>query len=29
MDPTKSFMTPVGRPIAITEKGNAVRELIA
>ena len=29
MDPSKSFMTPVGRPIAITEKGKAVRELMA
>jgi uncharacterized protein (DUF1501 family) len=29
MDPTKSMMTPVGRPIAITEKGTAVKELIA
>jgi len=29
MDPSKSFMTPIGRPIAITEKGTAVKELIA
>jgi hypothetical protein len=29
MSPTKSFMTPVGRPIAITEKGTPVRDLIA
>lgn len=29
MNPGKSFMTPVGRPIAITEKGQPVRELIA
>ena len=28
MDPSKSFMTPVGRPIAITEKGKPVRELM-
>ena len=29
MSPTKSFMTPVGRPISITEKGAPVRDLIA
>lgn len=29
MDPAKSFSTPVGRPIAITEKGTPVRDLIA
>ncbi len=29
MDPTKSFATPVGRPISITEKGTPVKELIA
>ncbi len=29
MDPGKSFMTPVGRPIAITEKGKPIRDLIA
>jgi uncharacterized protein (DUF1501 family) len=29
MNPGKSFMTPVGRPIAITEKGTPVRDLIA
>ncbi len=29
MNPAKSFMTPVGRPIAITEKGKPVQELIA
>ena len=29
MNPDKSFMTPVGRPISITEKGTAVRDLIA
>ncbi|HZT40675.1 MAG TPA: DUF1501 domain-containing protein [Chthonomonadaceae bacterium] len=28
LDPSKSFMTPVGRPIAITEKGKPIRELI-
>ncbi len=29
MDPAKTFMTPVGRPIAITEKGKPVQELIS
>lgn len=29
MNPQKSIMTPIGRPIAITEKGSAVKELIA
>ena len=29
MNPAKSFMTPVGRPISITEKGVPVRDLIA
>lgn len=29
MNPAKSFMTPVGRPIAITEKGKPVTDLIA
>lgn len=29
MDPAKSFMTPVGRPIAITEKGKPIQDLIA
>ena len=29
MSPSKSFMTPVGRPITITEKGTPVRDLIA
>lgn len=29
MNPSKNFMTPVGRPIAITEKGTPVRDLIA
>jgi uncharacterized protein (DUF1501 family) len=28
MDPNKSLLTPVGRPIAVTEKGTPVRELI-
>jgi hypothetical protein len=28
MDPGKTFMTPVGRPIAITEKGVPIKELI-
>lgn len=28
MSPSKSFMTPVGRPISITEKGAPVRDLI-
>jgi uncharacterized protein (DUF1501 family) len=28
MNPDKTFMTPVGRPIAITEKGKPVQELI-
>ena len=29
MNPAKSFLTPVGRPISITEKGTPVRDLIA
>jgi uncharacterized protein (DUF1501 family) len=29
MNPQKSFDTPVGRPIAITDGGRALRELIA
>lgn len=29
MNPSKALMTPVGRPISITEKGNPVRDLIA
>lgn len=29
MDPDKTVMTPIGRPIAITEKGKPIRELIA
>ena len=29
MSPSKTFMTPVGRPISITEKGKPVAELIA
>jgi hypothetical protein len=29
MNPAKSFMTPVGRPIAITEKGKPVADLLA
>ncbi len=29
MNPAKSFMTPVGRPISITEKGTPIRDLIA
>ncbi len=29
MSPEKSYMTPVGRPISITDKGNPVSELIA
>ncbi|MCW3095926.1 MAG: hypothetical protein JWL77_1544 [Chthonomonadaceae bacterium] len=29
MNPSKSFMTPVGRPIAITEKGAPVKDLLA
>jgi len=29
MSPSKSFMTPVGRPIAITEKGVPIRDLMA
>lgn len=29
MDPSKSFMTPIGRPIAITEKGTPIRDLMA
>ena len=29
MNPAKSFQTPVGRPIAITEKGTPVSPLIA
>lgn len=29
MDPSKSMLTPIGRPIAITEKGKPVRDLIA
>ena len=28
MNPAKSFMTPVGRPIAITEKGTPIKELL-
>lgn len=29
MNPSKSFMTPVGRPISITEKGAPVKDLLA
>jgi len=29
MDPDKTFPTPVGRPISITEGGKVVREIIA
>jgi hypothetical protein len=29
LDPRKSFMTPVGRPISITDSGTPVRDLIA
>ena len=29
MSPSKTFMTPIGRPISITEKGTPVKELIA
>ena len=29
MNPSKAFMTPVGRPISITEKGTPIRDLIA
>jgi uncharacterized protein (DUF1501 family) len=29
MNPAKSFQTPVGRPISITEKGTSIRDLIA
>jgi uncharacterized protein (DUF1501 family) len=29
LDPSKSFMTPIGRPIAITEKGHPIPDLIA
>ena len=29
MDPAKSLMTPVGRPIAITDGGKVIREIIA
>ena len=29
MNPAKSFLTPVGRPISITEKGAPIRDLIA
>lgn len=29
LDPTRSVMTPVGRPIAVTDKGKPVSELIA
>jgi len=29
IDPATTMMTPVGRPISITEKGKPVRELIA
>jgi uncharacterized protein DUF1501 len=28
LDPSKSMMTPVGRPIAITEQGSVIRELV-
>ena len=29
MSPSKTFMTPIGRPISITEKGKPVKDLIA
>ena len=29
MSPSKTFMTPIGRPISITEKGMPIKELIA
>ncbi len=29
MSPSKTFMTPIGRPISITEKGTPVKDLIA
>ncbi len=29
MNPEKALMMPVGRPISVTEKGHAVKELLA